>query len=252
MGWSFPMTSRTWAKPSAESFRQTRSTVAPSSARESARSPFPYTRSRDAISFRAGTDCASSGGGAGDSEAASSSGRRPPWSFTPPILELVAHAKGEGLVLTRAGAVAEEGIVRLEDNVPERLVGQAEGGDPPGIRRIAGGARGHRGVEIVALMPREGQQPLAGGGLEQRHEVDRSLEVAALDAAPHVTAVGLIDAGRIPDRGAHHDAAEGERPRFVAGIGGEHQDRRIEAAGTDQGILIGGAAIPEGPRQLQA
>src|SRR5256885_6880382 len=146
------MTLPTAAKPSSESPRETRSTVVVSTRVVSLRTPGPKRRASEAASL--------AGGAAG------------PWvasrrSASPAITsELVPDAEAQHLVLADATRVADQLVVALERGVPGGLVREPERRDTARERGVAGDARGHVRVGVVALVAHEGIELLGRPGGE--------------------------------------------------------------------------------------
>src|SRR5256884_94457 len=142
IGWSLPSTLPTAAKPSSESARETRSTLAVSTRSVSTRAPGPNSRAIDAVTL--------AGGAAGFCAVTRSAASASVMS------ELVTDAEAQHLGLAHAGCVAKQLIVPLERGVPGRLVGDTErrdaAGDGPAPRLPGRGA------------PGGGVGPGAGGG----------------------------------------------------------------------------------------
>src|SRR6266702_2388706 len=110
------MTFPTSANPSSESPRESRSTAALSTRSVSTRAPAPNRRRIDAASLAGGAACAVA--------AREGSAARSP-------SELVAEAEAQHLGFADTGLVAQHLVVALEHGVISRLVGQADGRDPP-------------------------------------------------------------------------------------------------------------------------
>src|SRR3989442_3362439 len=113
IGWSLPSTLPTAAKPSSESARETRSTLAVSTRSVSTRAPGPNSRAIDAVTL--------AGGAAGFCAVTRSAASASVMS------ELVTDAEAQHLGLAHAGCVAKQRIVPLERGVPGGFVGDAEG-----------------------------------------------------------------------------------------------------------------------------
>src|SRR3989442_8349184 len=120
IGWSLPSTLPTAAKPSSESARETRSTLAVSTRSVSTRAPGPNSRAIDAAIL--------AGGAAGFCAVTRSAASASVMS------ELVTDAEAQHLGLAHAGCVAKQRIVPLERGVPGGFVGDAEGRDAAGQR----------------------------------------------------------------------------------------------------------------------
>src|SRR6266568_411241 len=128
IGWSLPSTLPTAAKPSSESARETRSTLAVSTRSVSTRAPEPNNRAIDAATL--------AGGAAG----------------------FCAVTQHLGLAYT--GCVAKQRIVPLERGVPGGLVGDSEGRDAAGQRAVPRHASGNARLSVVALVAEEGVELL--------------------------------------------------------------------------------------------
>src|SRR5256885_4408018 len=105
MGWSFPMTLPTWAKPSSESPAEIRSTAALSTWSVSTRACGPNSRTMEAATLV--------GGGA--------------WIMS----ELIPDAETQHVGRAGPGLVAQQLVVALERRVVGRLVRETERGDAP-------------------------------------------------------------------------------------------------------------------------
>src|SRR2546426_6578839 len=123
MGWSFPMTLPTWAKPSSESPAEIRSTAALSTWSVSTRACGPNSRTMEAATLV--------GGGA--------------WIMS----ELIPDAETQHVGRAGPGLVAQQLVVALERRVVGRLVRETERGDAPRERRVPGRAGGNGGLCIV-------------------------------------------------------------------------------------------------------
>src|SRR5437667_95191 len=129
MGWSFPMTLPTWAKPSSESPAEIRSTAALSTWSVSTRACGPNSRTMEAATLV--------GGGA--------------WIMS----ELIPDAETQHVGRAGPGLVAQQLVVALERRVVGRLVRETERGDAPRERLVPGRAGGNGGLRIVPLVPHE-------------------------------------------------------------------------------------------------
>src|SRR5947207_12347529 len=205
------MTLPTAAKPSRESPRETRSTVVVSTRIASLRTPGPKRRPSEAASL--------AGGAAG------------PWvasrrSASPAITsELVPDAEAQHLVLADATRVADQLVVALERGVPGGLVREPERRDTARERGVAGDARGHVRVGVVALVAHEGIELLGRPGGEGVQQVVGALDVPARDAAGH--------------------------GRAVARVGRDERDRGVEGTAAEHAVGGGAASVPERAAQLQ-
>src|SRR2546427_8859681 len=144
MGWSFPMTLPTWAKPSSESPAEIRSTAALSTWSVSPRACGPNSRTMEAATLV--------GGGA--------------WIMS----ELIPDAETQHVGRAGPGLVAQQLVVALERRVVGRLVRETERGDAPRERRVPGRAGGNGGLCIVPPLPPESGQLLGrrrGGRVKQ-------------------------------------------------------------------------------------
>src|SRR2546422_4914693 len=112
MGWSFPMTLPTWAKPSSESPAEIRSTAALSTWSVSTRACGPNSRTMEAATLV--------GGGA--------------WIMS----ELIPDAETQHVGRAGPGLVAQQLVVALERRVVGRLVRETERGDAPRERLVPG------------------------------------------------------------------------------------------------------------------
>src|SRR5256712_13424076 len=169
MGWSFPMTLPTWAKPSSESPAEIRSTAALSTWSVSTRACGPNSRTMEAAALV--------GGGA--------------WIMS----ELIPDAETQHVGRAGPGLVAQQLVVALERRVVGRLVRETERGDAPRERRVPGRAGGNGGPCIVPLVPHERGELLGrrrGGGGEQ---VVRGPEGGA--AEPSADPPGRAGGGRL-------------------------------------------------------
>src|SRR3989454_7181310 len=149
IGWSLPSTLPTAAKPSSESARETRSTLAVSTRSVSTRAPGPNSRAIDAAIL--------AGGAAGFCAVTRSAASASVMS------ELVTDAEAQHLGLAHAGCVAKQRIVPLERGVPGGFVGDAEGRDAAGQRAVPRHAGGGARPGGVGLVGGGGGSPFGGG-----------------------------------------------------------------------------------------
>src|SRR3989475_2716836 len=143
MGWSFPMTLPTWAKPSSESPAEIRSTAALSTWSVSTRACGPNSRTMEAATLV--------GGGA--------------WIMS----ELIPDAETQHVGRAGPGLVAQQLVVALERRVVGRLVRETERGDAPRERLVPGRAGGHGGPCVGPPSPPGRGQLLGrrpGGGVK--------------------------------------------------------------------------------------
>src|SRR6059058_1369027 len=171
IGWSLPSTLPTAAKPSSESARETRSTLAVSTSSVSTRAPGPNSRAIDAVTL--------AGGAAGFCAVTRSAASASVMS------ELVTDAEAQHLGLAHAGCVAKQCIVPLERGVPGRLVGDAERRDAAGQRPVPRHAGRDARLGVVALVAEEGVELLGGRRSEESQQIVRPLDVATGDTASH-------------------------------------------------------------------
>src|SRR2546426_9818682 len=146
IGWSLPSTLPTAAKPSSESARETRSTLAVSTRSVSTRAPGPNSRAIDAATL--------AGGAAGFCAVTRSAASASVMS------ELVTDAEAQHLGLAHAGCVAKQRIVPLERGVPGRLVGDTERRDAAGPRPRPRHARRGAQLGVVARVAVGGAEVL--------------------------------------------------------------------------------------------
>src|SRR2546425_3945309 len=142
MGWSFPMTLPTWAKPSSESPAEIRSTAALSTWSVSTRACGPNSRAMEAATLVGGA-----------------------WI----TLELIPDAETQDVGFACPGLVAQQLVVALERRVVGRLVRETERRDAARERLVPGRAGGNGGLRIVTLVPHEraqllGRRPGGRGG----------------------------------------------------------------------------------------
>src|SRR5713226_7698833 len=225
IGWSFPMTLPTWAKPSSESPAEIRSTAALSTWSVSTRARGPNSRAMEAATLVGGA-----------------------WIMS----ELIPDAETQDLGFACPGLVAQQLVVALERRVVGRLVGETERRDAPRERLVPGRAGGNSGLRIVTLVPHERVQLLGRRRGERVEQVVRSLEVTAGDAAADRGGVTRVDRLGIAHPDARRHSAEQERADIVAGVGREQRDRGGERALPERGVGVGGAAVPERAAQLEA
>src|SRR2546430_12569646 len=136
MGWSFPMTLPTWAKPSSGSPAEIRSTAALSTWSVSTRACGPNSRTMEAATLV--------GGGA--------------WIMS----ELIPDAETQHVGRAGPGLVAQQLVVALERRVVGRLVRETERGDAPRERLVPGRAGGPGGPGIVPAVPHAHADLLGG------------------------------------------------------------------------------------------
>src|SRR3989442_7919049 len=185
IGWSFPMTFPTWAKPSSESPVEIRSTAALSTWSVSTRACGPNSRAREAASLPGGA-CAAAPGWAPSAPSVqhTTAARR-----ARIMSELIPDAETHDFGLACPGLVAQQLIIALERGVVGRLVGETERRDAPRQGLVPGRAGGNRGLGVVT--PRAH----AAGPLVFPHPGGRVQRGArALHAAAR--------AARVPPRGA--------------------------------------------------
>src|SRR5881392_887449 len=169
IGWSLPSTLPTAAKPSSESARETRSTLAVSTRRVSTRAPGPNSRAIDAVTL--------AGGAAGFCAVTRSAASASVMS------ELVTDAEAQHLGLAHAGCVAKQCIVPLERGVPGRLVGDAERRDAAGQRPVPRHAGRDARLGVVALAEEESAERRGGRGREASDENVSASDAQAINAA---------------------------------------------------------------------
>src|SRR5256884_2727997 len=226
MGWSFPMTLPTWAKPSSESPAEIRSTAALSTWSVSTRACGPNSRTMEAATLV--------GGGA--------------WIMS----GLIPDAETQMVGRAGPGLVAQQLVVALERRVAGRLVRETERGDAPRERLVPGRAGGNGGLRIVTLVPHERVQLLGRRRGERVQQVVRDLKVATGDAAADCGGVARVDRLGIAHPDARRLSAEHERAHVVAGVGREQRERGGERALPERAVGGGGAAVPERAAQLEA
>src|SRR2546425_538229 len=216
IGWSLPSTLPTAAKPSSESARETRSTLAVSTRSVSTRAPGPNSRAIDAVTL--------AGGAAGFCAVTRSAASASVMS------ELVTDAEAQHLGLAHAGCVAKQLIVPLERGVPGRLVGDAEGRDAAGQRPVPRHAGRDARVGVVALVAEEGVELLGGRRSEESQQIVRPLDVATGDAAAHGPPVRGVDRLGIAHPDVRDHGPQRQRPALVARVPGE--ERRPSRGGS--------------------
>src|SRR2546425_7891518 len=248
IGWSFPMTFPTWAKPSSESPVEIRSTAALSTWSVSTRACGPNSRAREAASLPGGACAAAPGVATGDPSVQPTSAARRARIMS----ELIPDAETHDFGFACPGLVAQQLIIALERGVVGRLVGETERRDAPRQGLVPGRAGGNGGVRIVTLVPHERVQLLRRRPGERVQQVVRDLEVATGDAAADRGGVTGVDRRGVAHPDARRHAAEHERAHVVAGVGREQRDRGGERALPEGGVGGGGAAVPERAAQLEA
>src|SRR5438445_11782430 len=248
IGWSFPMTFPTWAKPSSESPVEIRSTAALSTWSVSARACGPNSRAREAASL-AGGACAAAPGVATSAPSVqhTTAARR-----ARIMSELIPDAETHDFGFACPGLVAQQLIIALERGVVGRLVGETESRDAPRQGLIPGRAGGNGGLRIVTLVPHERVQLLRRRRGERVQQVVRDLEVATGDPAADRGGVTRVDRLGVAHPAARRHSAEHERAHVVASVGREQRDRGGERALPEGGVGGGGAAVPERAAQLEA
>src|SRR5881396_3160674 len=207
IGWSLPSTLPTAAKPSSESARETRSTLAVSARSVSTRAPGPNSRAIDAATL--------AGGAAGFCAVTRSAASASVMS------ELVTNAEAQHLGLAYTGCVAKQCIVPLERGVPGRLVGDSEGRDATGQRAVPRHAGGNARLGVVALVAEEGVELLGGRRSEESQQIVGPLNVATGDTAAHGPPVRGVDRLGVAHADVRHDAAQRQRPALVARVRGQ-------------------------------
>src|SRR3989454_2936371 len=248
IGWSFPMTFPTWAKPSSESPVEIRSAAALSTWSVSTRACGPNSRAREAASL-AGGACAAAPGVATSAPSVqhTTAARR-----ARIMSELIPDAETHDFGFACPGLVAQQLVITLERRVVGRLLGETECRDAPRQRLVPGCAGGNGGLRVVPLVPHERVQLLGRRRGERVKQVVRGLEVAAGDPAADRAGVARVDRLGIAHPDARGHGAEQERADLVAGIGREQRDRGGERALPEGGVGGGGAAVPERAAQLEA
>src|SRR3989475_5513631 len=179
IGWSFPMTFPTWAKPSSESPVEIRSTAALSTWSVSTRAGGPNSRAREAASL-AGGACAAAPGAATSAPSVqhTTAARR-----ARIMSELIPDAETHDFGFACPGLVAQQLIIALERGVVGRLVGETERRDAPRQRLVPGCAGGNGGLRVVTLVPPQRGQLLRRRRGGRGEPGVRDLEVGPRDAA---------------------------------------------------------------------
>src|SRR5919206_2754112 len=124
IGWSFPLTLRTWANPSSAPALEILRTRAESTLRVSTVVLGPKIRSTDSASFFCGADWARPTEGEQSITVARA-------TAAPLRLELIPNAKAQQLTVSQTRLSALQLVVAFEHHVIEWLIGQSEGGYPP-------------------------------------------------------------------------------------------------------------------------
>src|SRR5213593_891581 len=201
IGWSLPSTLPTAAKPSSESARDTRSTLAVSTCSVSTRTPGPNSRAIDAATFAGGAPglCAVSSNNA--------SARL--------TSKLVADAEAQHLGLARPGRVAQQPIVPLERGVPGGFVGDTHRRDAARQRSVPRHAGGDARLGVVALVAEEGVELLRGRRSEQPQQIVGPLEIASGDAAADGPPVRGVDRLGVTHADVRDHGPQRERPALV-------------------------------------
>src|SRR5712691_754842 len=225
IGWSFPMTFPTWAKPSSESPVEIRSTAAPSTWSVSTRACGPNSRAMEAATLAGGA-----------------------WIMS----ELIPDAQTQDVGFACPGLVAQQLVVALERRVVGRLVRETERCDAARERLVPGRAGGNGGLRIVTLVPHERVQLLGRRRGERVEQVVRGLEITAGDPAADRGGVTRVDRLGIAHPDARRHCTEQECAHVVAGVGREQRERGGERALPERGVGVGGAAVPERAAQLEA
>src|SRR3989475_7404267 len=176
MGWSFPMTLPTWAKPSSESPAEIRSTAVLSTWSVSTRACGPNSRTMEAATLV--------GGGA--------------WIMS----ELIPDAETQHVGRAGPGLVAQQLVVALERRVVGRLVRETERGDAPRERLVPGRAGGDGGPRLLPPVPPQPLQLLGRRPGERVKQGVSRLQVAARDPSADRARGARGDRGGI----AHPDA----------------------------------------------
>src|SRR3989440_635734 len=216
IGWSLPSTLPTAAKPSSESARETRSTLAVSTRSVSTRAPGPNSRAIDAVTL--------AGGAAGFCAVTRSAASASVMS------ELVTDAEAQHLGLAHAGCVAEQLVVPLERGVPGRLVGDAERRDAASQRPVPRHAGRDARLGVVALVAEEGVELLGGRRIEESQQVVRPLDVATGDTPAHGPPVRRVDRLGIAHTDVRDHGPQRQRPALVARVRGEERHRSPETS----------------------
>src|SRR5256712_2514781 len=146
IGWSFPMTFPTWAKPSSESPVEIRSTTALSTWSVSTRACGPNSRAREAASLPGGACAAVPGVATSDPSVQHTTAARRARIMS----ELIPDAQTHDFGFACPGLVAQQLIIALERGVVGRLVGETERRDAPRQRLVPGRAGGKGALRNVA------------------------------------------------------------------------------------------------------
>src|SRR6059036_1483646 len=207
IGWSLPSTLPTAAKPSSESARETRSTLAVSTRSVSTRAPGPNSRAIDAATL--------AGGAAGFCAVTRSAASASVMS------ELVTNAEAQHLGLAYTGCVAKKCIVPLERGVPGRLVGDAERRDAAGQRAVPRHAGGNARLGVVALVADEGVELLGRRRSDESQQIIGPLDIAAGDPAANGLSVRRVDRLDIAHADVRDHGPERQRSALVARVRGQ-------------------------------
>src|SRR2546427_2109949 len=156
IGWSFPMTFPTWAKPSSESPVEIRSTTALSTWSVSTRACGPNSRAREAASLPGGACAAVPGVATSDPSVQHTTAARRARIMS----ELIPDAQTHDFGFACPGLVAQQLIIALERRVVGRLVGETERRDAPRQRLVPGRAGGNGGPRVVPPLPPQRLQAL--------------------------------------------------------------------------------------------
>src|SRR3954451_364604 len=241
IGWSLPLTFRTWAKPSRLEPWEIRRTDAVSTFTVSTCRALPKIRWRDSATFLGGADWA-------HRDPARSASSRPapaPILTSAPDLELVPHPQAQQLPLRQPRLGPLELIVSLEHYVVYRLVGETESSGPPGERLILDHTGGDIGLGIVLLITQKCVQPLGRCRRQRRQEVVGPLDVSTGNAAAHISAVGRVDLVGVGDADVGHHSAKHQRAHIVTDVR-RNQGHRVSESAVAQGrILIGAPTVPK-------
>src|SRR3989441_878905 len=238
IGWSLPSTLPTAAKPSSESARETRSTLAVSTRSVSTRAPGPNSRAIDAAIL--------AGGAAGFCAVTRSAASASVMS------ELVTDAEAQHLGLAHAGCVAKQRIVPLERGVPGRLVGDAERRDAAGQRPVPRHAGRDARVGVVALVAEEGVELLGGRRSEESQQIVRPLDVATGDTAAHGPPVRGVDRLGIAHTDVRDHGPQRQRPALVARVRGQEPGGAPKPPPPPRRFRARGPPIPKCPADLHA
>src|SRR5690348_5470527 len=236
IGWSFPSTLPTWAKPRSESPRETRSTRALSTRNVSKRASGPKRRAIEAATF--------AGGAAGFCAVKRSSVSAITTS------ELIADAQAQHVILAHAGRVAHQLIVSFEGDVPRRLVRQAHRRDPPRERWVARHAGRDVGLRVVALVTSERLQLLRGCRSEQVQYVVRTLGIAAGNAASDRLPEYRVDGFGVAVTDVGDDSPQGQPSELEARVRRQQCNRSRRGSRSDGRVGVGRPAVPERPADL--